>query len=66
MTQDPKNAPDPDSQEFLDEQNTVEREAPGVNADEAGTEPGHLSDEPPLVGEEQTGHSDPGNSFTSE
>ncbi|RZT83448.1 hypothetical protein EV383_0253 [Pseudonocardia sediminis] len=49
-----ENAPDPDSQEFLDNQNTVERQAPGKNADEAGNEPGVLPDEPPLVGEDLT------------
>ena len=66
MTESTDKAPDPDSQEFLDQQNPVERQAPGVNADEAGTEPGHLPDEPPLVGEDTAREGDPGNSFTSD
>jgi hypothetical protein len=52
MSNDPKNAPDPDSQEFLDEQNTVERQAPDADADTPATEPNLLPDEPPLVGED--------------
>ncbi|MEJ8279915.1 hypothetical protein [Pseudonocardia spirodelae] len=53
-TQDPADAPDPAGEEFLTEQNTVERQAPGRTADEAGLEAGVLPTDPPLVGEDTT------------
>ncbi|MER5674618.1 hypothetical protein [Pseudonocardia alni] len=52
--QDPRDAPDPAGEQFETEQNTVERQAPGRTADEAGTEPGVLPVDPPLVGEDTT------------
>lgn len=46
MTNSVNDAPDPDSQEFLDEQNTAEKVSPGTTADEPATEPGLISTDP--------------------
>lgn len=61
MTDDTRNAPDPDDNEFLEEQDTVERQAPGTDADTPATEPGLLPDDPPLVGEDTTTSAERGN-----
>lgn len=42
----PENAPDPDSDEFLAEQNTAERVSPGTTADAPATD-AHLIDTDP-------------------
>jgi hypothetical protein len=42
----PGNAPDPDSDEFLSEQNTVERVSPGTTADAPGTDPDLVDTDP--------------------
>lgn len=46
MTHSIDDAPDPDSQEFLDEQNTVEKVSPGTTADAPATEAGLISTDP--------------------
>lgn len=38
MTESISNAPDPDSDEFLEKQNTVEQVSPGTTADEPATD----------------------------
>lgn len=46
MTQDVNTAPDPDSQEFLENQNTVEKVSPHTTADAPATDPGLISTDP--------------------
>ena len=46
MTQSVNDAPDPDSDEFLQEQNTVERVSPGTTADAPATEAELISTDP--------------------
>jgi hypothetical protein len=46
VTQNPADAPDPDSDEFLDEQNPVEKLSPGTTADAPGTDPTVLPTDP--------------------
>lgn len=46
MTQNVNDAPDPDSQEFLDEQNTVEKVSPGTTADAPATDAALISTDP--------------------
>lgn len=48
MTQDVNDAPDPDSQEFMENHNTVEKVSPGTTADAPATEPGLISTDPAL------------------
>jgi hypothetical protein len=52
MTNSVNDAPDPDSQEFLEEQNTVEKVSPETTADEPATEPGLISTDPSTSNEE--------------
>ena len=46
MTQSVNEAPEPDSQEFLDQMNTVEQVSPDVSADEAPLDAGSISTDP--------------------
>jgi hypothetical protein len=46
MTQSVDDAPDPDSREFLENQNTVEKLSPDTTADEPAVEPGLISTDP--------------------
>ena len=43
---DPQNAPDPDSDEFLENQNTVEKVSPGTTADAPATDPELIPTDP--------------------
>ena len=45
-----ENAPDPDSPEFLQEQNTVERVSPDTTADDVATDATLLSTDPAQAG----------------
>jgi hypothetical protein len=51
MTKDVNDAPDPDSPEFLGEQNTVEKVSPGTTADAPATEAGLISTDPDTEGD---------------
>jgi hypothetical protein len=51
MTRNVDDAPDPDSGEFLDEQNTVERVSPGTTADEPATNPELIPTDPATSGD---------------
>ena len=42
-------APDPDSPEFLQQQNTVEKMSPETTADEPATDPALLPTDPPTA-----------------
>jgi len=53
----PGNAPDPDSDEFLSEQNTVERVSPGTTADAPATD-ADLVDTDPGGGTAENTHED--------
>jgi hypothetical protein len=46
MTKSTNDAPDPDSQEFLAEQNTVEKVSPNTTADEPATDAALISTDP--------------------
>ena len=46
MTQNPADAPEPDSDEFLDEQNPVEKLSPDTTADAPATDPTLLPTDP--------------------
>jgi hypothetical protein len=46
MSQDPANAPGPDSDEFLDQQNPVEKVSPGTTADAPATDPELIPTDP--------------------
>jgi hypothetical protein len=46
MTQNIDNAPDPDSDEFLEKQNTVEKVSPGTTADAPATDADLISTDP--------------------
>ena len=46
MTQNPADAPEPDSDEFLDQQNTVEKLSPGTTADAPATDPTVIPTDP--------------------
>lgn len=46
MTSNVDDAPDPDSEEFLTEQNTVEKVSPGTTADAPATDPELISTDP--------------------
>lgn len=46
MTQSVNEAPEPDSQEFLNKSNTVEQVTPDVPADEAPLDAGSISTDP--------------------
>jgi hypothetical protein len=46
MTKSANDAPDPDSQEFLAEQNTVEKISPNTTADEPATDAALISTDP--------------------
>ena len=46
MTQSVNEAPDPDSQEFLENQNTVEGVSPDTTADAPATDAGLISTDP--------------------
>lgn len=52
MPDDIDHAPDPDSQEFLEKQNTVEKLSPDTTADDVATDADLVSTDPKLVGEE--------------
>ena len=56
MPQDVNDAPDPAGQEFLDNQNTVEKLSPGTTADAPATDAGLISTDPtPSCRGEQVG-----------
>jgi hypothetical protein len=46
MTQNVDEAPDPDSREFLEGRNTVEKVSPGTTADAPATDAGLISTDP--------------------
>jgi hypothetical protein len=46
MPDDVQNAPDPDSSEFLEEQDTVEKVSPGTTADAPATDATLISTDP--------------------
>jgi hypothetical protein len=46
-TQDVNQAPDPDSEEFLEEQSTVEKVSPNTTADAVATDAELISTDPP-------------------
>lgn len=46
MTSNVDDAPEPDSEEFLTEQNTVEKVSPGTTADAPATDPELISTDP--------------------
>jgi hypothetical protein len=48
MTDSVSDAPDPDSQEFLEEQNTVEKVSPDTTADAPATDAELISTDPTL------------------
>ena len=51
MTQSIDDAPDPDSQEFLDKQNTVEKVSPGTTADAPATDSDLIPTDPTPSGD---------------
>ena len=51
MTQSVNEAPDPDSAEFLENQNTVEKLSPDTTADAPATDAGLISPDPTPSGE---------------
>lgn len=48
MTENISTAPDPDSEEFLQNQNTVEKVSPDTTADAPATDPDLISTDPTL------------------
>ena len=46
MSENVSEAPDPDSEEFLQNQNTVEKVSPGTTADAPGTDASLISTDP--------------------
>ena len=46
MSENVNEAPNPDSDEFLENQDTVEKVSPGTTADAAGTDAGLISTDP--------------------
>lgn len=50
MTQDVNEAPEPDSKEFLEKQNTVEKVSPGTTADAPATDPELTPTDPGTTG----------------
>lgn len=52
MTQNVDDAPDPDSPEFLANQNTVEKVSPDTTADAPATDAGLISTDPAPSGDE--------------
>ena len=50
MTKDVNDAPDPDSDEFLENQNTVEKVSPGTTADAPATDPELIPTDPGTTG----------------
>ena len=55
MTESISNAPDPDSDEFLDEHNTVEKVSPDTTADEPATDAELIRTDPTLSEEDAAG-----------
>ncbi|MCA1834960.1 MAG: hypothetical protein LC721_00940 [Actinobacteria bacterium] len=55
MTTGPKDAPDPDSSEFLHEQDPVEKVSPETTADAPATQAESISTDPPPSQGEQPG-----------
>ncbi len=48
MTESVENAPDPDSSEFLENQDTVEKVSPDTTADQPGVDPEFIDTDPEL------------------
>lgn len=59
MTKSVDDAPDPDSQEFLDAQNTVEKVSPGTTADAPATDASLISTDPTPSAQEADPAEDP-------
>ena len=53
MSENVSEAPDPDSDEFLEKQDTVEKVSPGSTADAPGTDAGLISTDPALSEDQQ-------------